>query len=187
MDSLITQQPTLTQKCAFEKVFGCRYVKSTVCRHRSVWRRADDGVKVTFETMGTDERAVWGNFVKQVEGRRKPDGATVAENGESDSSQRHAMMHDMRYAAGLQMMATRDMNVGGGLAQTANIHPPDYQVNDVSITGGVELGDISDVEEPVMGSLGPPPASHIIPGEPRSITLKHLSKRKHDLQMRAFR
>ena len=164
MDSLITQQPTLTQKCAFEKVFGCRYVKSTVCRHRSVWRRADDGVKAAFESMGTDERAVWGSFVKQVEGRRKPDGTTVVETEESESSQRHAMMHDMRYATSLQMMTTRNMDVGGGMGQT-NVRSPDYQVNDVSITGGVELGDISDVDEPVMGSLGPPPASHIIPGE----------------------
>lgn len=186
MDSLITQQPTLTQKCAFEKVFGCRYVKSTVCRHRSVWRRADDGVKAAFESMGTDERAVWGNFVKQVEGRRKPDGTNVAENEEPENPQRHVMMHDMRYAAGLQMMTTRNMDVGGSLAQT-NVHSPDFQVNDVSITGGVELGDISDVEEPVMGSLGPPPASHILPGEFQLISLKHLVRQRHDVQTRLFR
>ena len=159
MDSLVAQQPTLTQRCAFEKVFGCRYVKSTVCRHRSVWRRADDGVKAAFESMGTDERAVWGNFVKQVEGRRKPDGATVTEGGESDATRRHTMVHDMRYATGLHIM-----DVGGSMAQTS-VHSPGYQVNDVSITGGVELGDISDVDEPVMGSLGPPPANHIISGE----------------------
>ena len=169
MDSLVTQQPTLTQKCAFEKVFGCRYVKSTVCRHRSVWRRADDGVKAAFEGMGSDERAVWGNFVKQVEGRRKSGGAAVAGNEEPEAPQRHAMMHDMRYAAGLQMIATRNMDVGGNMAQT-NVHSPDYQVNDVSITGGVELGDMSDVDEPVMGSLGPPPTSHIISGEPQLIS-----------------
>lgn len=167
MDLLVTQQPTLTQKCAFEKVFGCRYVKSTVCRHRSVWRRAEDGVKAAFESMGTDERAVWGNFVKQVEGRRKPDGATVAENEESEAPQRHAMIHGMRYATSLQMIATRNMDVGGSLAQT-NVHSPNYQVNEVSIGGGVELGDMSDVDEPVMGSLGPPPTSHIISGESQS-------------------
>ena len=79
------------------------------------------------------------------------------------------MMHDMRYAAGLQMIATRNMDVGGNMAQT-NVHSPDYQVNDVSITGGVELGDMSDVDEPVMGSLGPPPTSHIISGEPQLIS-----------------
>jgi hypothetical protein len=179
MDSLVTQQPTLTQKCAFEKVFGCRYVKSTVCRHRSVWRRADEGVKAAFESMGTDERAVWGNFVKQVEGRRKPDGTTVIENEESEVSQRHTMIHDMRYATGLQMMTTRDMDVGGNLGQT-NVHSPDYQVNDVSITGGVELGDMSDVDEPVMGSLGPPPASHLISGESQVLSSKNSSQRGYD-------
>lgn len=174
MDSLVAQQPTLTQKCAFEKVFGCRYVKSTVCRHRSVWRRADDGVKAAFESMGTDERAVWGNFVKQVEGRRKPDGTSAVESEEPDGPQEHTIMHEMHYATGLQMMTTRNMDVGGSLTQTA-VHSPDYQVNDVSITGGVELGDISDVDEPVMGSLGPPPANHLISGEYRSISTKHLS------------
>jgi hypothetical protein len=124
--------------------------------------------------MGTDERAVWGNFVKQVEGRRKVDGTTVVESEESDPPQRHAMIHDMHYTTGLQMMATRNMDVGGSLAQTS-VHSPDYQVNDVSITGGVELGDMSDVDEPVMGSLGPPPANHIISGESGLISSKHLS------------
>lgn len=124
--------------------------------------------------MGTDERAVWGNFVKQVEGRRKPDGMTVTEGEESDAPQRHAMVHDIHYAAGLQIMATRNMDVGGSLAQTS-VHSPEYQVNDISITGGVELGDMSDVDEPVMGSLGPPPANHIISGECHFIPPKHLS------------
>ena len=127
-----------------------------------------------FEGMGTDERAVWGNFVKQVEGRRKPDGATAAGSEDSEAPQRHAMMHDIHYTAGLQMMATRNMEVGGGLAQTS-VHSPDYQVNDVSITGGVEIGDISDVDEPVMGSLGPPPANRIISGESRLIYPKCFS------------
>lgn len=127
-----------------------------------------------FESMGTDERAVWGNFVKQVEGRRKSDGTTAAESEDSEAPQRHAMMHDIHYTAGLQMMATRNMDVGGGMAQTS-VHSPDYQVNDVSIAGGVEIGDMSDVDEPVMGSLGPPPANHIISGESHSAAPKHLS------------
>src|SRR5258707_8337341 len=42
MDALANAQPSLTQRVAFERVFGCRYVKSTVCRHRAVWRRADE-------------------------------------------------------------------------------------------------------------------------------------------------
>lgn len=69
MDTMVAQSPTATQKAAFERVFGCRYVKSTVCRHRGVYRRADPGVRNLFEAMGNDERAVWGEFVRRVEGR----------------------------------------------------------------------------------------------------------------------
>ena len=83
------------------------------------------------------------------------------------------MMHEMHFATGLQMMTTRNMDVNGSLAQTA-VHSPDYQVNDVSITGGVELGEISDVDEPVMGSLGPPPANHLISGEYHLVSTKRL-------------
>ena len=49
--------------------FGCRYVKSTVCRHRGVWRRADEKVQREFEAMGRDEKAVWAEFVRRVEGK----------------------------------------------------------------------------------------------------------------------
>ena len=69
MDTLVAQSPTATQKAAFERVFGCRYVKSTVCRHRGVYRKADPSVRSLFEAMGNDERAVWGEFVRRVEGR----------------------------------------------------------------------------------------------------------------------
>ncbi|KAH9061979.1 hypothetical protein EDB87DRAFT_350588 [Lactarius vividus] len=69
MDALASAQPSLTQRAAFERVFGCRYVKSTVCRHRAVWRRADDDVRDAFIKLGRDERAMWGEFVRRVEGR----------------------------------------------------------------------------------------------------------------------
>ncbi|KAH7927043.1 hypothetical protein BV22DRAFT_1007806 [Leucogyrophana mollusca] len=69
MDSIVAQTPTATQRMAFERVFGCRYVKSTVCRHRGVWRKAGPGMRNMYEAMGTDERAVWGEFVRRVEGR----------------------------------------------------------------------------------------------------------------------
>lgn len=69
MDVLASAQPSLTQRAAFERVFGCRYVKSTVCRHRAVWRRADDDVRDGFIKLGRDERAMWGEFVRRVEGR----------------------------------------------------------------------------------------------------------------------
>ncbi|KAG6860825.1 hypothetical protein C0995_007156 [Termitomyces sp. Mi166 len=59
----------MTQRAAFERVFGSRYVKSTVCRHRGVWRKAAGPLREQFERMGTDERACWGEFVRRVEGR----------------------------------------------------------------------------------------------------------------------
>jgi hypothetical protein len=69
MDMLASTQPSLTQRTAFERVFRCRYVKSTVCRHRAVWRRADEDVRDVFIKLGRDERAMWGEFVRRVEGR----------------------------------------------------------------------------------------------------------------------
>jgi len=35
MDAMVARSPTATQKMAFERVFGGRYVKSTVCRRGS--------------------------------------------------------------------------------------------------------------------------------------------------------
>lgn len=72
MDLLISQSPTgasMTQRTAFERVFGSRYVKSTVCRHRAVWRKAPRLLREQFENMGTDDRACWGEFVRRVENR----------------------------------------------------------------------------------------------------------------------
>jgi hypothetical protein len=69
MDGLVAQTPTVVQRTAFERVFGCRYVKSTVCRHRGVWRRANAELREAFEALGADEKAVWGEFVRRVEGR----------------------------------------------------------------------------------------------------------------------
>ncbi|KAI0269354.1 hypothetical protein BC834DRAFT_865990 [Gloeopeniophorella convolvens] len=69
MDGLASAIPSLTQRAAFERVFGCRYVKSTVCRHRAVWRRADEDLRASFIKLGRDERAMWGEFVRRVEGR----------------------------------------------------------------------------------------------------------------------
>ncbi|KAF8189662.1 hypothetical protein BJ912DRAFT_1058911 [Pholiota molesta] len=72
MDLLISQSPpgaSMTQRAAFERVFGSRYVKSTVCRHRAVWRKAPRGIREQFEQMGTDDSACWGEFVRRVEGR----------------------------------------------------------------------------------------------------------------------
>ncbi len=72
MDTLVAQSAngsTMTHKAAFERVFGSRYVKSTVCRHRGVWKKAHQSLKTQYEVMGHDERAYWGEFVRHVEGR----------------------------------------------------------------------------------------------------------------------
>lgn len=71
MDKLTAATPSLTQRAAFERVFGCRYVKSTVCRHRGVWKRADAGLKDAFVRMGPGEGALWGEFVKKTDFRRE--------------------------------------------------------------------------------------------------------------------
>lgn len=154
MDALIAQQPTSTQRAAFERVFGCRYVKSTVCRHRGVWRRADDNIRLSFEAMGTDESAVWGDFVKQVEGRRKADGqtATAAAAASAKHAQRHNMMQDLQFTPGMQMHLTNVGSPAGGSSS-------DYQVGGVD--GGTSPSQMSELDEPVMGSLGPPPVTHM--------------------------
>ena len=69
MDAMSAQSSTVTQRMAFERVFNCRYVKSTVCRHRAVYRKADPALRTLFEGMGNNENASWGEFVKRVEGR----------------------------------------------------------------------------------------------------------------------
>jgi hypothetical protein len=59
----------MTQRTAFERVFGSRYVKSTVCRHKTIWRKAHQTIRDQFESMGADGRACWAEFVRRVEGR----------------------------------------------------------------------------------------------------------------------
>lgn len=165
MDALVLQQPTLTQRAAFERVFGCRYVKSTVCRHRGVWRRADDNVRMNFEAMGTDESAVWGDFVKQVEGRRKSDGqtTTAAVAASAKHVQRHTIMQELQFAPGMQMHL-------GNVDSPAllNHTPADSSTSEYQGTGGdngPSPRQMPDLEEPVMGSLGPPPVTHMRPSK----------------------
>ena len=70
MDRLVAQTPSMTQRVAFERIFGSRYVKSTVCRHRGVWKRASPATREQFIALGNDERVLWGEFVRTVEGRQ---------------------------------------------------------------------------------------------------------------------
>lgn len=134
MDELINQTPSLTQKAAFERVFGCRYVKSTVCRHRGVWRRADKHLKDTFKRMGKGERALWGEFVKKTDFRRE---------GQKSKLQQHE--HEDEHMAaldyGLGTVGALGLNLVSGVMMNVN---------------GRMTDGMSD--DPPMASLGPPPS-----------------------------
>ena len=52
-----------------------------MCRHRGVWRRAEASVRNAFISMGRAETAVWGEFVRRVEGR-----ASALSGGNSDAN-----------------------------------------------------------------------------------------------------
>ncbi|GJE98812.1 hypothetical protein PsYK624_150490 [Phanerochaete sordida] len=88
MDKLTAATPSLTQRSAFERVFGCRYVKSTVCRHRGVWKRADGALKDAFVRMGPGEGALWGEFVKKTDFRREHH---KVKGQDDDGAQQHAL------------------------------------------------------------------------------------------------
>ncbi|KIJ21242.1 hypothetical protein PAXINDRAFT_66361 [Paxillus involutus ATCC 200175] len=103
MDAMVARSPTATQKMAFERVFGCRYVKSTVCRHRGVYRKADVSVKSLFEGMENDERAVWGEFVRRVEG--KPSAGKVGGTGEEEAGLHREMQGGLGQRGGPQNTA----------------------------------------------------------------------------------
>lgn len=178
MDAMISAQPTLTQKSTFQKVFGCRYIKSTVCRHRAVWKRADPSLKDTYEKMGTDERAVWGEFVKKAEGKI-PSAATTSggagvggsmngnghrsqTNVDTSQSNGHTTSHSHLAPQPGQMMSSMQAPV-----------PPPTSVTMGMLTHGIPshvgLGPDPDKSEgpPVMASLVPPP-SHVAGGSMHS-------------------
>lgn len=67
----VLTREAITQKVAFERVFGTRYVKSTVCRHRAIYRKAPQALRDEFEAYAEDDPVgIWGDFVKRVEGKR---------------------------------------------------------------------------------------------------------------------
>lgn len=161
MDNMIAGQPTLTQKVTFQKVFGCRYIKSTVCRHRAVWKRADPNLKDMFERMGSDERAVWGEFVKKAEGK-----VTGNNNGHgSHGSQNVDANHTNGPSAGPSHLPPPPGQMLGNMQGGV---PPPTSVTMGMLTHGmphVGLGPDPDKNDgpPVMASLVPPP-SHVAGG-----------------------
>lgn len=186
MDSLVGSMPTLTQRVAFERVFGCRYVKSTVCRHRGVWRRAGEEVRAYFEGLERDERAVWGEFVRKVEGRASGlqgggenggvDGSSSA--GTSGQSASTGMLTNGHGVVGpgvgvgiplgmsLAQSAEDVVHMQGGMMVPHN-HGHNHNQNHGHnrLHSSHMMGQRRDEggqqeEEAVMGSLGPPPSEH---------------------------
>ncbi|KZT23182.1 hypothetical protein NEOLEDRAFT_1180237 [Neolentinus lepideus HHB14362 ss-1] len=144
MDGLMTQTPSITQRVAFERVFGTRYVKSTVCRHRGVWKRAGKGVG----SLGNGEREMWGDFVRRIEGRRgevPPKVVLPGSVGQEGVTVSAVSAVDREY---------NDRN-GSGSADASG----DQE----------EEEDDADAEA-VMGSLGPPPlGSDSVQGVPAPV------------------
>jgi hypothetical protein len=64
-----SRHSNMTQRIAFERVFGSHYIKITVCRHKTIWRKAHQTIRDKFESMGEDDRAYWTEFVNVWRGR----------------------------------------------------------------------------------------------------------------------
>ena len=70
MTEICSMDPRERQRGAFERVFGCRYVKSTVGRARLYWKRASPEIKEHFLALNpNDQRGKWQNFVHLMDGR----------------------------------------------------------------------------------------------------------------------
>ncbi|KAK7696471.1 hypothetical protein QCA50_001128 [Cerrena zonata] len=179
MDAMISSQPTLTQKSTFQKVFGCRYIKSTVCRHRAVWKRADPNLKEGFERMGSDERAVWGEFVKKAEGKVTANGHMNGNGHGSHPSQGVDTSQTNGPPPGPSHLPPPSAQMLSGMQGGV---PPPTSVTMGMLTHGlpphVGLGPDPDKNEgpPVMASLVPPP-SHVAGGNMHS---GHVSANNHE-------
>lgn len=164
MDNLIRQTPSLTQKNAFERVFGCRYVKSTVCRHRGVWKRADKALKESFERMGTVENALWGEFVKKTDFRREGGSGNGAVGNDRDRHSHPGNVNGNGRVKEQQNEGSVNGNArggpsgsgrtnGGGMMTNMDFHLPALGLQ--GLTGhGILGGDV----HPPMASLAPGPS-----------------------------
>jgi hypothetical protein len=139
MDQLIAQSPAgdnMTQRVAFERIFGLRYVKSTVCRHRAIWKKADAALRSQFEGFGTDQRACWGEFVRRVEGRpsSKSTGATVPGGTTSASTTL------VRTGATALTIDFHYQNIANGGADEHQQHQGEPVMDSLQIPGGPGQG-----------------------------------------------
>lgn len=125
MDAMSAQSSAITQRMAFERVFNCRYVKSTVCRHRAVYRKADSGVRTFFEGMGCNEKAGWGEFVRKVEGR-----VMTAGKSKGGGDEEGGLQVDLPYVIHQNTSSPPDARADSGpnvasMGQPHIDHPPD--------------------------------------------------------------
>ncbi|KAI0075414.1 hypothetical protein K474DRAFT_1664271 [Panus rudis PR-1116 ss-1] len=162
MDAMIAQQPSLTQKVTFERVFGCRYIKSTVCRHRAVWKRADPSLKESYERMGQIERAVWGDFVKKVEGRGGAAPANIIHANASTGD------HPQNLPQTQQPQPVQSPLQGQHISQSTPVPrsaPMSTPVPMGMVPQQLHHNTLVEGESaPAMGSLGPPPLHPVTNG-----------------------
>ncbi|KAI0368464.1 hypothetical protein BV20DRAFT_969291 [Pilatotrama ljubarskyi] len=165
MESIAAGEPALKQDEVFRRAFGQPYVKSTFCRHRSLWRQAGPDVQREFEELGKDPRAYWSELARRVEkreesarGRRRRAGALGrGEAGEAVENQR--AQEGMMNVIGMPLpmiIATHHMQVGPrpmGLGLSAVVGTGARGA--LQPVPGSAAAGMQD-EEPVMGSLRPP-------------------------------
>jgi hypothetical protein len=153
MEALIAQAPpgaNMTQRTAFERVFGSRYVKSTVCRHRGVWKKSKGPLREQFEAMGTDERACWGEFIRRIEGRPPAKSVNLS----------HGVPGPLP-VPGIMLYPGHLGTATVGQGQMLIMHGGDIQNQTMP---GEDGGRVE--EEPVMGSLQKPDGEGVYLGKP---------------------
>lgn len=128
MDQVQARDPRERQKTAFEKVFGCRYVKSTVGRAKLYWKRSSQEVKDHFLSLPRDDqRGKWSNFVHLMDGKLVIE--VENELGEQEGGMHHQDDHDPHGVDDDQaVMASLSMPLHPAQHQ----HPPDPNEQDPS-------------------------------------------------------
>ncbi|KAI0352525.1 hypothetical protein OH77DRAFT_1428570 [Trametes cingulata] len=167
METIAAGEPALKQDEVFRRAFGQPYVKSTFCRHRSLWRQAGPDVQREFEELGKHPRAYWSELARRVEKReestrggrrRRAGGVGQGEAGEAVENQRaqERMMNviGMPLPMIIASMPAHGMQEGS-LAMGLGLSP--------GVGAGAVLPPASSSaptvmrdDEPVMGSLRPP-------------------------------
>lgn len=105
--------PRERQRTAFERVFGCRYVKSTVGRARLYWKRASQEIKDHFMALPPeDPRGKWQNFVHLMDGRLVIE---VAKGGEGALGVGVGEGPVIKDGDGEEREDDEEDNVGGGM------------------------------------------------------------------------